>query len=191
MKPESFFDRYDEPPPWDIGRPQPAIEPLPLSGRVLDVGCGTGEHALLAASRGLEAVGVDTAEAAIAQARAKASARGLSARFSVHDALDLGSLGETFDTVIDTGVFHVFNDEDRVRYVASLGEATAPGGRLYVLVFSDRLPSGGVGPRRVSQAELRSSFAEGWRVDSIDEARFVIRIVPDGVAAWLATLTRL
>ena len=59
MKPESFFDRYDAPPPWDIGRPQPAIEPLSFSGRVLDVGCGTDEHALLAASRGLEATGVD------------------------------------------------------------------------------------------------------------------------------------
>jgi cyclopropane fatty-acyl-phospholipid synthase-like methyltransferase len=190
MKPSTFFDRYDgEPPPWEIGRPQPAIEPLTFTGTVLDVGCGTGEHALLAASRGLTAVGVDTAPAAIELARAKAAARELDVRFEVYDALALGGLGERFDTVIDTGVFHVFDDEDRARYVESLTAATAIGGRLHVLVFSDKVP-GGIGPRRISEAELRAAFASGWTVDAITESRFLIRRAPDGVSAWLASFTR-
>ena len=74
-----FFDAaYRERPPWDVGEPQPALmalldEYLP-TGPVLDVGCGTGELALALAQRGLTVLGVDLAEAAIAQARAKATA---------------------------------------------------------------------------------------------------------------------
>src|SRR5260370_33333187 len=102
---------------WAIGRPQAAFARLAdggrLPGRLLDAGCGTGENALLAASRGADVTGIDVAPTAIARARAKASERGLTARFEVADALDLGRLSLTADTVIDSGVFHVFGDEDR------------------------------------------------------------------------------
>ena len=67
----------DQPPPWDIGRPQPALVRLAeqglFGGHVLDVGCGTGEHALLAAAHGGTATGVDLSPRAISQARAKAA----------------------------------------------------------------------------------------------------------------------
>src|SRR5271165_2767319 len=106
----------DTPAPWDIGRPQPAFVRLAdegrLTGRLLDAGCGSGENALLAASRGADVTGIDVAPTAIARARAKASERGLTARFEVADALDLGRLGLTADTVIDSGVFHVFGSDD-------------------------------------------------------------------------------
>ena len=91
-----------------------------LAGRLLDSGCGTGEQTLLAAGHGADAVGVDLSPLAVERARGKAADRGLNARFEVADALRLGDLGLTFDTVIDSGVFHVFDDEDRARYVASL-----------------------------------------------------------------------
>jgi 2-polyprenyl-3-methyl-5-hydroxy-6-metoxy-1,4-benzoquinol methylase len=99
-------------PPWDIGRPQPPFAELArrggLGGRVLDAGCGTGEHALMAAALGLEATGFDVAASAIAIANTKARDRGLEARFLELNALALSSLGEQFDTVLDCGLFHVF-----------------------------------------------------------------------------------
>jgi len=105
--------------PWDIGRPQPAFVRLAdggkLSGRVLDVGCGTGEQTLLAASRGAEATGIDIAGPAIERARAKAAERGARAQFEVGDALDLRRLGTTFDTLVDSGVFHAFSFPRRDR----------------------------------------------------------------------------
>jgi len=185
----------DTPAPWDIGRPQPAFVRLAdegcLTGRVLDVGCGTGENALLAASRGADVTGVDVAPTAIARARAKASGRGLTARFEIADALDLGRLSLTVDTVIDSGVFHVFGDDDRARYVASLAAVLRPAGACYLMCFSDRQP-GTWGPRLVRADELRAAFSDGWEVDSIATDTFEINPVGDTtqVQAWLAAIRR-
>ena len=184
------------PPPWDVGRPQPAFVRLAeqglLAGQVLDAGCGTGEQTLLAASSGAEALGVDVSPLAVKQARGKAAARGVKARFEVADALSLGDLGLSFDTVIDSGLFHVFDDDGRARYVASLASVLRPGGHLYLMCFSDRQP-GALGPRRVSQDELRAAFGAGWTILGIQADTFAINpgLFPaTTVQAWLATISR-
>jgi cyclopropane fatty-acyl-phospholipid synthase-like methyltransferase len=185
-----------EPAPWDIGRPQPAFVRLAerglLSGRLLDSGCGTGEQTLLAASHGADAIGVDVSVHAIELAQGKAVERGLTARFEVADALRLGDLGLTLDVVIDSGVFHVFDDEDRVSYVASLASVLRDGGYCHLLCFSDRQP-GIFGPRRVRQDELRAAFSDGWRIISIEAATFELNESGLGISlaqAWLAAIQR-
>ncbi|MFF4905823.1 class I SAM-dependent methyltransferase [Streptomyces sp. NPDC001260] len=184
---------YASRPPWDIGRPQPAFLALADSGevrgRVLDVGCGTGEHVLMCAERGLDATGIDLASRARKAADKKARDRGLEVRFLHHDARKLGSLGESFDTVLDCGLFHIFNDEDRAEFVDGLRTVLRPGGRYFMLCFSDQQP-GHQGPRRVTRAEIQAAFADGWRVDSIEPATIDITTDPDGIRAWLAALTR-
>ena len=194
----SWDDSYagNVPPPWDIGRPQPAFLRLAgqglLAGHVLDAGCGTGEHTLLAASSGADALGIDGSSLAIERARGKAAERGIEARFEVADALSLADLGLSFEVVIDSGLFHVFDDDSRARYVASLASVLRPGGRLYLMCFSDRQP-GELGPRRVSQDELRAAFSQGWTVGSIEMATFEVnepRIGVASVQAWLAVLER-
>lgn len=185
-----FNAAYEGVPPWDIGRPQPAFEALvpQLRGRVLDAGCGTGEHALMAAAAGHEVTGVDAAPRAIAIAEGKAIQRGLTVRFMVADALDLDELDEEFDTVLDSGLFHVFGDDERERYVAALRIVLVPGGRIHLMCFSDRQP-GTLGPRRVTRAEIEASFAEGFQVDAVEPAQFQLAF--GGAAeAWLATITR-
>jgi SAM-dependent methyltransferase len=183
--------------PWDIGRPQEAFRRLAenglLTGRVLDAGCGTGEHTLLAAARGADAVGVDISSRAIERARGKAASRGVKARFEVADALNLADLGLAFDTVIDSGLFHVFDDDGRARYVASLASVLRPGGHCYLMCFSDRQP-GDLGPRRVSQDELRNAFSDGWTVISIRPDTFEVNpgiFDSTTTKAWLATIGRL
>jgi SAM-dependent methyltransferase len=190
----SFNDAYRDAPPWDIGRPQPGFQALAdegvLRGRVLDSGCGTGEHALLAASLGFDTTGIDGAPRAIDKANEKARERGIDVRFVVGDVLELARFGERWDTVIDCGVFHVFDDEDRVRYVESLGAVIPAGGRCLVLCFSDQQP-GAAGPRRVSQEEIRASFADGWHVDSIEASVIETNWQDRSAKAWLARITRM
>jgi SAM-dependent methyltransferase len=183
---------HDGLPPWDTGRPQPAIVQLAeaglISGRVLDVGCGTGDNALFLAKRGFDVTGLDSAPTALASARAKAAARGLEVRFVFADALDLARLGEQFDTAVDSGLLHVFSNQDRARLVAGLHAVLVPGGSYHLLCFSEhaRLP----GPRRLTQAEIRASFGQGWDVEAIEPARFDVRDNPLGDDAWLAHIRR-
>jgi len=195
--PQDWDSAYADgtPPPWDIGRPQPAFVRLAerglLSGRVLDVGCGTGENTLLAAGSGAEAVGIDVATTAIQRARRKASERGVAATFTVADALALSELGQVFDCLIDSGLFHVFDDDARARYVTSLGSVLRPGGMGYLMCFSDREP-GDWGPRRVRQDEINAAFADGWEIVDIAADAFDINPIMGAstAQAWLVTLRR-
>jgi cyclopropane fatty-acyl-phospholipid synthase-like methyltransferase len=194
----AFEDLYAGPAPWDIGRPQAAFVAVAdrVTSPVLDAGCGTGEHALFLAARGHRVVGIDFVDEAIRRARRKAAERGLAVEFLVQDATTLADWGQRFATVIDCGLFHVFSDDDRRRYVEGLTRVLEPGGRLFLMCFSDEEP-GTEGPRRVSRQELYDAFADGWEVESVQPAR--VEVHPEftevtfsegGPKAWLAVVRR-
>ena len=170
------------------------VEAGEIAGRVIDVGCGTGENALMAAAHGLQVVGIDVATTAVQRARSKAAERGLVTDFKVWDALELAALIErigAFDSAIDSGVFHTFSDEERPRFVESVAAAVRPEGRLFLMCFSEQEPDWG-GPRRVTQAEIRAAFSKerGWSVEGIAAARFATNHPEGGSHAWLATIRR-
>jgi cyclopropane fatty-acyl-phospholipid synthase-like methyltransferase len=143
----------------------------------------------MAAELGLDATGIDFSPRAINLAERKARERGLDARFFVADALELGSNSDRYDTVLDCGLFHVFDDRDRARFVNSLTAAVEPDGRYFLLCFSNQ-QSGDWGPRRVSRDEIQSNFTEGWHIESIEKSLIEITIDPEGARAWLAIITR-
>ncbi|MFI6996668.1 class I SAM-dependent methyltransferase [Nocardia sp. NPDC050175] len=183
----------DGPAPWDVDRPQPAIVRVAsgFAGTVLDVGCGSGENALYVASLGFSVVGIDVAETALAIARAKAAERGIEVDFVVADGFQLTRLGRRFDTVVDCGMFHTCDADERPEYVASLRSTIAHGGTLYVLCFSDIGPD--VGPHPVSRDELSAAFESGddWNVVAIEQDRVLTRYHgDDGAPAWFATIKR-
>ncbi len=181
-------------PPWDVGV-QPAILRLAgegaFAGAVLDAGCGTGENALHVAALGLHVLGVDVAETAVAIARKKAAGRGVEADFVVADALRLDRLGRLFETVLDCGLFHTFDGDERRDYVAGLSTVTGRGGNLYVLCFSD--DGRETGPHPVSEEELRTAFhrSGGWSVASVSPDRIQTTFNPQGAPAWLARIERI
>ena len=80
---EEIFSRY-------AGRPV---------RRVLDLGCGTGNHSLVLAERGYDVLGVDLSPAFIKMAREKARTSDPAPQFAVGDMRDLGKLGR-FDALI-------------------------------------------------------------------------------------------
>lgn len=194
----TFESAYAGKAPWDIGKPQTPLVDVAdrISGSILDAGCGTGENALFFAQRGHKMTGIDYLAEPINRAKQKAAERGIKATFFVMDALALKDLPEVFDSVIDSGLFHVFNDADRQRYVAGLASVVKTGGRLFLLCFSDAEP-GTHGPRRVPRTELEEAFADGWSIESIEPTRFEVR--PDftdltfsegGPKAWFAVIRR-
>jgi SAM-dependent methyltransferase len=172
----TFETAYAGQAPWDIGAPQRAFVDVSdrITGSILDAGCGTGENALYFASRGRKVTGIDFLAEPIKRATQKALDRGLTANFLVMDALALNELPEVFDAVIDSGLFHVFSDDDRRRYVSGLATVVRPGGRLFLLCFSDEEP-GTQGPRRVSRPELEDALAADWEVEAIKPLRFEVR----------------
>src|SRR5947209_4813202 len=179
----TFENIYAGQPPWEIGRPQKAFLDVAdrITGSVLDAGCGTGENALFFAGRGQKVTGIDFLAEPINRAKRKAAERGLTATFLVMDALALKQLPEVFDSIIDSGLFHVFSDDDRRRYVEGLATVLKPGGRLFLLCFSDEEP-GEQGPRRVSRKEIEDAFAKGWAVESIEPSRYEVRPDPKDIS---------
>jgi ubiquinone/menaquinone biosynthesis C-methylase UbiE len=162
-----------------------------FSGAVLDAGCGTGENALHIAALGLSVLGVDIAETALGIAREKASDRGIEIEFAAADAFALERLGRRFQTVLDCGLLHTFDGDERPGYVASLASVTEHEGTLYVLCFSDVGPD--TGPHPISQDELRTGFhtSTGWNVAALEPDRIHTTYHHDGAPAWLATIKRI
>lgn len=171
------FSRFDDAyktrtAPWVIGEPQPAIVGVEraglIRGAVLDAGCGTGEHTILLTRLGYDVLGVDAAPTAIEQARENAAAKGVDAHFEVADAMNLGD-EPRYDTIVDSALFHIFDDTDRVRYVAGLHAVCRPGAVVHVLALSDK--GRGFGPE-VSEAVVREAFRDGWTLEALDETTY-------------------
>ena len=194
-----FFDSvYTGPAPWDVEGPQPDLISLldeypPPAGRVLDVGCGTGDLVIALARRGMRVVGVDLAAAAIERAREKLAAEPELAErveFRLADALHPSQLGERFGAIVDSGFYHVFEQDERDAFAAELGECLVLGGRYYLLGFAVDfgLPNT---PREVTEDELRRRFSAdaGWRVLTVRPGRFITRLFQP-VAAIAACIER-
>lgn len=199
--------------PWLIGRPQPAIVELEragwVRGRVLDPGCGAGEHTILLTELGYDVVGMDLSPSAIEYARRNAAAQGVpTARFEAADLLALGDAqaAPTYDTIVDSALFHIFGTEpeNRAAYVRSLHALCKPGGTVHILALSDVEP--GFGPR-ISDTLIRESFSEGWELEDLQPSKYHGTVtasvlgqdtgfdLPAGtaveLAAWQARLRRL
>jgi SAM-dependent methyltransferase len=195
----AFDVAYEGTPSWETGRPQPVVLRLldegAIRGAVLDAGCGTGRHAILLAAHGHRVAGIDTAARAVHLARAGARDAGVVATFVTGDALALGlhaaDLGAPFDTVLDVGLFHVLQPDDRHRYATALGTVVRTGGVGFVVAWSDRNPFG-IGPARVTRREIRRAFRAdaGWKVVAIEDAELETRLPMGRVHAWLGRLRR-
>jgi SAM-dependent methyltransferase len=200
---DRFETMYAGGAPWDIGRPQKNFVEVAdrITGSLLDAGCGTGDNALFFAERGCRVVGFDFLEEPIRRAKEKAAEKKIDATFLVKDALtlkdwDKGTDYPPFDYAIDSGLFHVFNDADAKTYVDGQAHVLKPGGRLFLLCFSDEEP-GTDGPHRISKQMLYDRFRVGWAVESIIPTRFEVRpeqegvrFSPGGPKAWFVILRK-
>jgi SAM-dependent methyltransferase len=197
---KDYFDAaYRITPPWEIGQPQPALLALldeyPPTGPVLEVGCGTGALSIAIAEQGLVVLGVDVAEAAIAQARARVESAAPSVKnlvsFATGDALAPSQWPGPFGAIVDCGFMHLFGQTERDRFAGELARALIDGGRYYLLGFAFDLPVP-QSPRAVRENEISERFTlgAGWRVLALRPAVFRLRGAHVEVPALAACVER-
>ena len=113
-----------------------AIDP---AERVVDVGCGTGNAALLAAERGAPVTGVDPAQRLLDVAAAEASERGLDASFVVGEAASIPLPDASADVVLS--VFGAIFAPDPRAAADEMVRVLAPEGRLLLAAW---IPEGAI-----------------------------------------------
>ena len=110
--------------------------------RILDIGCGTGRHAIELTKRGYVVVGVDLSDSQLERARQKASIDNLQIHFQKHDARNLPFLHE-FDLVImlcEGGFSLMETDEMNFRILKNAAKALKPGGKLIFTTLNGLFP---------------------------------------------------
>jgi ubiquinone/menaquinone biosynthesis C-methylase UbiE len=184
-------------PPWDIGAPQPEIVKLVGNneipkGRVLDLGCGLGDNSIFLAKKGFSVTCMDIAHLAIDKGKIKAVQQKVQVDFRVGNALRLDEYfdQEHFSAVIDSGLFHTLNDDERPLAAKQILRVLVNGGKYFVLCFSDKEP-GNEGPRRISKKEIEETFSKMFRINYIKEAFFATRWDKKGPKAYLASMTKI
>ena len=132
-------------------------------GRALDLGCGTGVHAIELARRGWQVTGVDIVAKAVRRARKRARHARVGAKFIHGDvtALQTAGIGSGFDLVLDFGCFHGLRDAERVAMGRAVSAAAAPGATMLMIAWA-RGRRGPL-PRGASMAEIEAAFP-AWTI---------------------------
>jgi SAM-dependent methyltransferase len=168
--------------PWDTGIVPPELHELVDTGQLrppgvtLDLGCGTGTNVNYLSGLGFTAIGLDLAWRAVAEARRKALAASLPARFFVGDVADLALDHVQVCFALDMGCLHSLSGQNRQRYVHSLARLVGPGG-LYMLYGFDQDPAAGEESRGFAPGEIAARCAPDfqllWRRPSLQGDRSV------------------
>ena len=157
----------------------------------MDVGCGTGENAIFYAQNKFTVSGLDLARAAIDQARSKAKERNVNVDFQEGNALALDFKAGSFDYVTDSGLFHTFNDAQRLLFREEVARVLKPKSAYFMMCFSDKEPTNWGGPRRVSKEEINKTFSSRFKINYIRDELFTTKIHDKGGRAYLTSATRL
>ena len=141
-----------------------------MTGRALDVGCGSGRDAVYLAKRGWTVTAVDSVDKALATARRRAAEEGVEVQWVKGDvaALDRLGLEPGYDLVYDFGCIHGLSDAARTGAATGLTNLAAPGAMLLMVAF--KAGRGIVLPRGMDKQDVVALLRDGW---DLEESRSV------------------
>jgi SAM-dependent methyltransferase len=109
---------------------------LPAGGKVLDLACGTGRHAIAMAERGFAVTGVDFNPRYLALAEEAAGRAGVSVVWTQSDMREL-AFTRAFDAAYSFFTsFGYYTDDENERVLVNIARALAPGGRFLIDVMN-------------------------------------------------------
>ena len=131
-------------------------------GRALDLGCGTGTHAVYMASHGWQVTGIDGVERALRRGRERATASGVTIEWLVGDVsrLEQTALAPGFTLLLDRGTYHGLSARERDGYVAGVTKLAAPGATLLMWAMAPNRRA--LEPAGADGSEIAERFA-GWK----------------------------
>lgn len=160
--------------PWNIETPPVILQDLIKSNKlspckIIELGCGTGNHVRYFSKMGFDATGVDISEKAIGIARDLAQRAGVKCEFMVADVLgNLSYIECKYDFVYDWELLHHIFPEDRNKYIENIYRLVkARGGYLSVSFSEESTQFGGVGKYRKTPIGTVLYFSNEAEIDSL------------------------
>jgi len=157
-------------PPADLVTLVEGPSPLP-PGRALDIGCGTGTDTIYLSTHGWDVTAIDMVPKALAAARRKAAAAGVTPRFIEGDVTHLQDLGvgDGYTLLLDFGCFHTLPVDQRPGYVSNVAHPAAAGATLLLYGFT-RPPKAAPMHAGITTEEVQQRFDPDWKLISAARA---------------------
>jgi cyclopropane fatty-acyl-phospholipid synthase-like methyltransferase len=180
--------------PWDVGARKELVELVEEGrikpGRAIDLGSGAGDNAVWLAEQGFDVTGVDFSEAAVQEARSRASEAGVEVDFIIDDLTDLQHVSGPFDFLLDYGVLDDLRPQARQDYARNVQRLARPGSQYllwgweYPARWWEKLLSFWGSP--FQPGEIEELFGHQFDIERI-AGRIDFSQRPPGYAAYLMT----
>ncbi|MDX1596111.1 MAG: class I SAM-dependent methyltransferase [Nitrosopumilaceae archaeon] len=155
-------------------------------GNFLDLGTGIGTQAIALSKMGFNVTGADISKIAIDKAKKRYD----KINFVVDDILNTKFTDNSFDFIFDRGIFHLFDESDRPKFVNQIKRILNDGGFYFLKCMStdEEEFSGDNAPHRLSKQQILDTFGNDFDIEKIKPSIFEASNLDYSPRAWFAVM---